>query len=165
MIRYFLRNPYYQKREPPIERSLSGHGCAKYGLLPSGLYRRPWNLPRSGDACITSRALPPIGNWECRNIPSPCPEDTPAFSIVVLSYKGNIKYVSLSTRRAILSRAIYFSRERKKRPHFPRIATLVGRQRDFRQIRCSPFFNYTTSINEMHMPRWSESSEKSDTWR
>lgn len=151
MIRHFLHNPYCQKRVPPTERSLSGHGCAKYGLLPSGLYRRPWNFPRSGDACITSRALPPIGNWECRNIPSPCPEDTPAFSIVVL-FKDNMKYISLSTRRAILSGLCNAPVRGKKAP-LPWIETRVGRQRDFRQIRCTPFSNYTTSINEMHVPR------------
>jgi hypothetical protein len=101
-----------------------------------------------------------IGNAE--TFPHPAPK-THLRSQLSFSYKGNIKAVSLSTRRAILFRAIYFSREREKWTHFPRIETLVWRQRDFRQIRCTPFSNYTTSINEMHVPRlrWREPSEKS----
>ncbi len=49
-------------------------------LLPSGLYRRPWNFPRSCYAHDTSssRAVPPIRNWEI-TLPSPCPEDRAIF--------------------------------------------------------------------------------------
>src|SRR5579864_1431048 len=49
-------------------------------LLPSGLYRRPWNSPRSCYICnkSSSRAIPPIRNWEI-TLPSPCPEDRTLF--------------------------------------------------------------------------------------
>ncbi len=79
--------------------------CYLTCLLPSGLYRRPWNFPRS---CLSKEWLAgSTADQELRKqltcLPSPCPEDISVFNFDALM----IAYVKEGSKWAVLQKCTF----------------------------------------------------------